>query len=245
MKIQYFLGILIYFFLIPAWSANRVSVVYKKPDHTEELEAQKFIVENSSINSIVSLLNASFHLSKPISIEFASGRVAFADLDESRVFIPYSTILDTQDQFQPLGLKPDAINDVLIHLILHEFAHLIIAMHDIPVLGKEEDAADSFASTLLIQFYDDGAEKVLNASEVHRIERENPATLKKWDFMSEHSLSVQRYYQFICFVYGSNPDQYEKLRRTTGLSKERARLCIDEFEQVSTSWAALLKPYMK
>ena len=37
------------------------------------------------------------------------------------------------------------------YVLLHEFAHIIIHDFDIPILGNEEDAADTLAATALIR----------------------------------------------------------------------------------------------
>src|ERR1700726_4501336 len=49
----------------------------------------------------------------------------------------------------------------MLFVLLHELAHTAISELDLPVLGKEEDAADSFASLTLIHIKSEFSGRVL------------------------------------------------------------------------------------
>ncbi len=226
--------------------AAQVRLVYEKAESSADTELVSELRQTVAVNSAIALMNDKFILSHPIDVVFGSGQQAYADIDAAKIFIPYSFVYDTRELFNAQG--PGAVaatTGALVHTLFHEFAHILVAMHEIPVLGREEDAADTFASLMLIHYFPQGTESVIDAAQLYYLEREQPHTLKKWDFMGEHSLSVQRHYQLICHVYASDPEKYTDLRKRVGFSTDRAELCFDEFQVATKSWFDLLEPYLK
>ena len=65
------------------------------------------------------------------------------------------------------------------------------------------------------------------------------------EFADEHSLSLQRFYNILCFAYGSNVNEYQDLIDLKLLPTERSIQCIDEYSKISNSWNILLTPYEK
>lgn len=117
-------------------------------------------------------------------------------------------------------------------------------MYDIPVVGREEDAVDALATVLMIEFFTNGANRVEHIAQLYGLEREEIKNLRKWDFIGEHSLQIQRHYQIMCHVFGSALENYQQLKRRIGFSRNRANLCSDEYQQISRSWIQLLGPYL-
>ncbi|PJE80307.1 hypothetical protein CI610_00686 [invertebrate metagenome] len=71
----------------------------------------------------------------------------------------------------------EAALDVLAHTLLHEFGHALINMNHIPVVVKEEDAADGFATYLLIEILPGGLNTLLTAADMFELEGEDFDTL--------------------------------------------------------------------
>ncbi|HPY42528.1 MAG TPA: DUF4344 domain-containing metallopeptidase, partial [Thiolinea sp.] len=139
----------------------------------------------------------------------------------------------------------DAMLDAVQHTLFHELAHALIAMYDLPIVGKEEDAADNLATVLLIEYLDDGAEVAISAADLFDLEGEDVKELSEADFWDEHSLDTQRYYTTMCHIYGSDPKKYKDVKVDAGFDKERAETCSDDYELVRENWFKLLKPIMK
>ena len=132
------------------------------------------------------------------------------------------------------------------HTLVHEVGHVLFAQYDLPLLAREEDAADALASVLLLEYAENGAEVVLNAARMFGLESEGREGFDESDFWSEHSLDIQRYYASICHVYGSDPDGHIELINTEyGFTKERAEVCELEYERIRRSWLKVLRPYLK
>lgn len=120
--------------------------------------------------------------------------------------------------------------------LLHETAHVVIGELDIIFLGSEEDAADQFATIALLRGEPDfdvpggvtAAESVVAAATAWRIEWEleklEEVETSYWD---SHSLSIQRFYNMMCLLYGSDPKKYNEMEGQLLLPYERAYGCVD------------------
>ena len=126
----------------------------------------------------------------------------------------------------------------------HELGHAYIDVLELPVLGREEDAADTLSAILIHNIWDeDNATEILyhTASafllydiEAAKVDGETPY----WD---EHSLDMQRYYNLVCLFYGANPDVREDVATELELPETRAEGCVDEFELADASWGGMLE----
>ena len=61
----------------------------------------------------------------------------------------------------------------------------------------------------------------------------------------EHSLNQQRYFNMVCWVYGSNPDDNEELLEDRELPEARAEQCPDEYALINRSWSSLLANHLR
>jgi hypothetical protein len=127
--------------------------------------------------------------------------------------------------------------------LLHETGHLLIAELDLPVLGREEDAADQLGFISLFLTYarqNDGDiyAKLLDVADYWRLEWRRPKPdneeVHAWD---SHGLDAQRFYNLACLIYGSDPDALEWVPQITGLPVERALYCDQEYAQVRKALA--------
>jgi hypothetical protein len=135
----------------------------------------------------------------------------------------------------------------LLFVLLHELGHALITELGLPVLGREEDAADSFASITMIGMKNEFSERVLaeaargwflsDASE----RRANAPIL----FYDAHSLSRQRAYQIVCYLVGSDPARFATLAHETGLPPDRRASCVGDFSNAMWSWERVLAPHLR
>ena len=137
------------------------------------------------------------------------------------------------------------------YLLVHELAHFLITEKDIPVIGPTEYAADYVATLALIR------EEPLDAAQADRAQGFLLATaagfIEAWrtgsangievPYYGAHALSIQRYYQIVCLLYGSNPDGFAALAESAGLPPERARGCVDEYRSANRAMDWLLATY--
>jgi hypothetical protein len=128
-------------------------------------------------------------------------------------------------------------------IVAHEMGHALVHQLDLPVTGREEDAVDGFAAYLLADNPKFGPLTALSAAIFFDAYRRLRGKLKDADFADEHSILEQRIYQFMCWVYGSDPATFRSLVGRGGLPRSRAARCGDEWRQLERSWDTLLAPH--
>src|SRR6476659_3295342 len=74
-----------------------------------------------------------------------------------------------------------------------------------------------------------------------RRDRENKEPQAYYD---AHGLDLQRAYNIICLMVGSDPARFEDLANETSLPEERQGTCKGDYRNVSWSWDRALKPYL-
>jgi len=132
----------------------------------------------------------------------------------------------------------------LIFVLMHEFSHVVIEDFEVPVLGNNEDAADTLAAASLIRLDRERPERdfyyirmLLAAADANRIlwqrglEQDNPII-----YLANHPLSVQRAARINCLAYGSEPEVLEPLPEIVGLPDFRADWCEEEYEAAESAW---------
>ncbi len=125
----------------------------------------------------------------------------------------------------------------VVFALFHEFGHAIIRDFDIPLLGLEENSADTIAAVSLVlldeQHPDIGYGAALGSTALTQalvwktgLERNSPE-VALW---AQHQLSAQRYARLICLLYGSSPDRYAWLAEAASMEDIRTDGCEDEWE---------------
>ena len=129
----------------------------------------------------------------------------------------------------------------------HEMGHGLINEMNMPVLGREEDAADSFAIVNALKMGSTFSERVLEeaakglALSAKRDKKEGNALA----FYDEHGLDPQRAYNIVCFMYGSNPEKFKQLANNAKLPEERQKSCVYDYKNAAWSFDELLKMHLR
>jgi len=137
-----------------------------------------------------------------------------------------------------------AVNNSTL-ILYHEIGHLFVGELGLPVLGKNEDAADSLAAVLLLDENEDWSDAVLrDSAEGWYLSPFNGDSVPgDWAFMDEHSLDKQRAFFFVCMMVGNNQDYYGELATEYGMDADRQEKCKYVFAQAHDSWTQLLAPH--
>ncbi len=135
----------------------------------------------------------------------------------------------------------------MLFVTLHELAHAAIGEMGLPVLGRPEDAADSFAAVGLIKIGSTFTEHVLGdaARGWFLSDRRDRATDDMVAFYDEHGLDQQRAYQIVCFMVGSDDEKFNDLAKETKLPKARQDTCAGDYSNAAFSWDLVLKPHVR
>lgn len=122
-------------------------------------------------------------------------------------------------------------------LVFHEFGHGLIYEYQLPVLGKEEDAVDSFATINMIADDDDPA---LDTMIEDVVDAWFEAGLYANLTYGQHSIDEQRGYAVICLLVGADPEGYKEVADGAGMPADRQQGCKYEYERAQTTWDNLL-----
>jgi hypothetical protein len=140
--------------------------------------------------------------------------------------------------------RADAVLGPTLEVFLHEVGHAVFDYLSVPVLGREEDAADQFAAYILLQFAKDDARRlIIGTAYSYHVDASKPTT-KKNPFADEHGLPAQRFYNVLCMAFGADSKLFADLVEKDYLPKERAEGCEGEYEQVTLAMTKLIRPYI-
>src|SRR5215203_3628392 len=151
--------------------------------------------------------------------------------------------------------RDDAFIGPLTDVVLHESGHALFELLEIPVLGREEDAADQVSAYYLLQLpserkralvlgaaYAYASEiKVRNARDLYK---PRLAIRRHATFADEHGTPAQRLYNLLCLAYGADKQLFASLVENGYLPMERAEICEAEYQQVSRAFDRLIRPHI-
>jgi Putative metallopeptidase len=131
--------------------------------------------------------------------------------------------------------------------LLHEMGHVFISELRLPVLGREEDAADTFAVLVMLKIGTKFSQRVLSDSAKGWFlsDRRDQQTGAKLLFYDEHNLSQQRAYQIVCLMVGSDPEKFKDLANDTKLPESRQESCKRDYAKGSWAWETVLAPHRR
>jgi hypothetical protein len=135
----------------------------------------------------------------------------------------------------------------VLFVLAHEASHALISEFAIPVVGREEDAADSLAALGALRMANAFADRVVvNAARGwflgdQRDRKEGVAT----SYYDQHGMDLQRAYHIVCLLVGGQPEKFAPIANEVKLPAERQTTCRDDFKNASWSWETLLKPHLR
>ncbi|HST40861.1 MAG TPA: DUF4344 domain-containing metallopeptidase [Conexibacter sp.] len=212
---------------------------------------------SGSIEQVATAVNDRYRLPRDIPVVFSSeAEIGPAYLPEveiegdkvSFIHFPHTFLTYEVKVMRKMlgGMKDPGPVRMMIYanefVVAHELGHALVDQLAIPITGKEEDAVDGFAAYLLANTPAFGPRSALAASILFAGMSSTPT---EEDYADEHSLSQQRTYQFLCWIYGSDPKEFKSLVGRDGLPKRRAVRCGDEWKQLNRSWSTLMAPHLK
>jgi hypothetical protein len=135
----------------------------------------------------------------------------------------------------------------MLFVMLHELGHGAVEQFEIPILGREEDAADNFAIINLLQVGTAFSHRILveAAKGWFLSDRRDRDDKDPLEFYDEHGLDKQRAYQIVCVMVGSDPVQFKDLADETKLPQDRQKTCKRDYDVAGWSWEVTLKPHQR
>ncbi len=235
---------------VPELRNPRLTTDYVEPRSDEFQDLHQRLKKRQVLEELAQFLSP-LKLPMTLRLTFAECGIVNADYDPLglRIRICYEWV-DFMEKRAPRTTAPvlgvisraDAIVGSTVSVILHEIGHALFDILQIPVLGKEEDAADQLAGFIMLQFGKDVARATINGTAF------TWATLassdRKPDFSDVHSTAEQRIYNYTCIAYGGDPETFKDYIEKGLLPKSRAENCKKEYEQVKLAFTKTILPYV-
>ena len=137
-------------------------------------------------------------------------------------------------------------------IVLHEFGHAVIREFKVPLLGLEEDSADTIAAITMLQL-----DKAYPRERTPLVEllamaavgniliwqtslEKSDADMAVW---SRHNLSIRRFARVSCLIYGSDTKRFQWFADLTKMAEFRADWCGDEYGVAEQGVAWLTRSY--
>jgi hypothetical protein len=183
--------------------------------------------------------NAWYQKPRPGSSDPPSVNVCYEYLAEILQSMPPETT--------PAGITPmDAMVGQFFYVFAHEMGHAIFDVLGIPVFGREEDAADDFATYLMLRFGDEESRALITgaAYSYRKYVQGSQLTVPLAAFSDAHSAPPQRFYNLLCTAYGSDATRYGDFVEKGYLPKSRAGSCKREYNTTAFAFRELIAPHV-
>lgn len=143
----------------------------------------------------------------------------------------------------------EALNGLFVFVFIHEIAHALIDVNNIPIVGNEEIAADQLATLILLQLWiqEPDAQYILSGPmQFFAKETENYFDVQSIPYWTLHPLGEQRAIDILCLAYGKfGPEPFSAINIEEKIPEPRLLSCPFEFSEISQNWIELLEDYLK
>jgi hypothetical protein len=154
---------------------------------------------------------------------------------------------NTPKETTPEGVTPlDGKVGQFFFAAAHEMGHATFDLLSLPLLGREEDAADQFATYMMLQFGKADARRLIagTAHSYRRYLQHPTVTAPLKDFSIAHGAPAQRFFNLICLAYGADPILFADAVARKFLPEHRARRCRFEYGNVAWAFRQLIIPHL-
>lgn len=134
--------------------------------------------------------------------------------------------------------------------LFHESGHLLIHELGLPVLGKEEDAADALGVIEIFKTIKDKDELANTLNDVadgwyyswqKASDDDVSDSVATYD---DHSLDIQRANAIVCMMVGADPDEFGATAEDYEFDDETIEGCPDTYNEALASWDKVLEPHL-
>ncbi len=223
----------------PAPKASLVKVRYEEPKNPAHRAAYETLRDRKFLDPFAEVLGT-LRLPRPLTLRFAGcdgESNAWYDTSDTTVTFCYEYVAELEaaaagaDKY---GIpREDAVYGASAYILLHECGHALFDLLQVPLLGREEDAADHVAAWILLRAGKGVARRALGGAAWMYKHDASARTLDESDYSDVHGLDSQRLYNVLCMAYGAQPADFAGLVEKGYLPKDRAEGCTDEYRQVT------------
>ncbi|MGB0942388.1 MAG: DUF4344 domain-containing metallopeptidase [Marinomonas sp.] len=212
-----------------------------------ENQAIKQLLESSEVlQTSIDLINNNWQLEDDILLRIGGEEDPYYDSETSTIYFSYYFADEIAQRFiaanpnADLAAQQSFVISGVVHTLFHEYAHVLVDYLNLPVLGREEDAADSFASYVLITMMENGPRLLKDGADLFYLESLDPEPFASVMLSDSHSLPIQRFYMSLCHLYASDEKAYQYLITEHDFDEEWVNTCFMDYDIIISSWQVLL-----
>lgn len=230
---------------------NRVSIRYEPPKNPTHQKIYAELKQRGTLEKLQEFLSP-IRLPEKLRISLAEcDGEADAFYEDADITICYEYINELWENM-PKETTPEGFAPIVtligpfIEVSLHEVAHALFDMLELPVFGREEDAADQLAAYIMLRSGEAISRRlVAGTAYTYRIDEERSGSCRPVEYYaSEHSTPAQRRYNLLCIAFGSNTELFSDIVTEGRLPKARAEFCDEEHKQVQHAYEMLVRPHI-
>ena len=142
----------------------------------------------------------------------------------------------------------DAAVGQFLWLTLHEVGHATFDILDVPNFGHVEDAADNFATYILLQFGEGQAHRLIKGAAwawwayLGDYKKNRVVPMRLSAFAGDHGLPQERFYNLICLALGADRVGFADLE--SYLPPARASDCLIEYQTLVHAFQKEITPHI-
>ena len=236
-----------------------IQIEYETPKDAN-LQRTYEAVRQANALEMLRLIFVSFRLPEDLYIKAVScngvpNAYFFRENEKPTIRICYEYLKSVRDMLPkettPEGITPrEALMGQFLFTAAHEFGHAVFDIYNLPVLGRQEDAADEFATYFLLQFGGERAHRLIRGAAyayyeyVQKNKDKAKVTLPIAAFSSDHGTPEQRFYNLICIAYGADPKVFAVVVERKYLPEARAKVCKYEYSNLKYAIKTLIEPHV-
>jgi hypothetical protein len=244
----------------PARDLGPIHIEYEEPKDAALKETYELVKERRGLETFRELLSP-FRLPEDLYIKAvgcngipnayffrekndqATIRICYEYLKEVKDKLPKETTKD--------GIEPqDAMLGQLLFALMHEFGHAAFDIYQVPIFGRQEDAADQFATYVMLQFGGEKAQRLIKGAAysydgfIKDLKDKPKVTVPLAAFSSDHGAPEQRFYNLVCIAYGWDPQIFAGVIEKGYLPENRGKVCKYEYGNVRFAFRKMITPHV-
>ena len=230
---------------------NRIRIEYEPPNNPAHQPLYEMIRERQFLEKLQTIFSPfKFPMEVTIKTLGCDGR-ANAHYRRPQVLICYELLAAIRREM-PLetsvgGVTPiDAEIGQFFFAAAHEMGHAAFDLFSTPIFGRQEDAADGFATYIMLQLGKSDARRLITgAAYSYRKYLQHPSvTAPLKDFSDVHGAPQQRFFNLICYAYGADPVLFAVFVDKQFLPEHRAKTCRFEYGDLTWAFRQLIVPHL-
>jgi hypothetical protein len=235
----------------PNYESRRIRIEYAEPKNPAHQQLNQMLREHRALEKLQEIFGP-FQLPTELTLRITGcDGISNAWYIQPTVTVCYEYLdeifRNMPKEPTPEGVTPsDAVTGQFFYAFAHEMGHAMFDLLSVPVFGRPEDAADQFATFVILQFGKDEARRLIKgAAYSYRKYLQNPTVIAPLAAFSDaHSPPAERFYNLLCIAYGADSVLFKDVVAKGYLPPERANGCSREYGEVSYAFHQLIRPHL-